>query len=63
MSYRKWFGFGADEEQELKRLKNSQSQRRNSSFKALFLGEKCADNFAPDHGEEKVFLDYADFRE
>ena len=38
-------------------------KRKNSSFEALFLGEECADNFAPDHGEEKVFLDYADFRE
>ena len=40
-----------------------ESKRKNSSFKALFLGEKCADNFAPDYGEEKVFLDYADFWE
>ena len=24
-------------------------------FKSLFLGEECADNFAPDYGEEKVF--------
>jgi hypothetical protein len=38
-------------------------KRKNPSFKALFLGEECADNFAPDYGEEKVFFNYADFRE
>lgn len=32
-------------------------------FKSLFLGEECADNLSPDHGEEKVFFNYADFRE
>jgi hypothetical protein len=40
-----------------------ESKRTNSIFEALFLGEKCADNLSPDHGEEKVFLDHADFRE
>jgi hypothetical protein len=38
-------------------------KRKNSSFERLFLGEECADNFAPDHGEEKIFLNYTDFRE
>ena len=38
-------------------------KRKKVSIEALFLGEECADNFAPDHGEEKVFLDHADFRE
>ena len=44
-------------------IKGRESWRKNPSIKALFLGEECADNFAPDHGEEKVFLNYADFWE
>ena len=42
---------------------NGETQKNEFGFEALFLGEECTDNFAPDHGEEKVFLDYADFRE
>ena len=42
---------------------NGESKRKKSSFEALFFGEECTNNFAPDHGEEKVFLDHADFRE
>jgi hypothetical protein len=38
-------------------------KRKKVSIEVLFLGEECADNLSPDHGEEKVFLNYADFRE
>ena len=41
----------------------SKRQKENKSFFALFLWKECADYFAPNHGEEKVFLDHADFRE
>ena len=46
----------------IRRYKGRESKMKNLSFKVLFLGKECADNFAPDHGEEKVFLDHADFR-
>ena len=38
------------------------AQKNEFGFEGLFLGEECADNFAPNHGEEKVFFNYADFR-
>jgi len=44
-------------------IKGREMQTKESDFEALFLGEECADNFASDYGEEKVFLNYADFWE
>ena len=51
------------EKKQKENRKEKQRQKENKSFFALFLGKECADYFAPDHGEEEVFLDYADFRE
>ena len=45
------------------RSRAGKHKRKKASFEGLFLGEECADNLSSDHGEEKVFLNYADFWE